>query len=124
MKAAKKRAKRARHSPVRLRLYVADTSARSILAMVNVQTFCERYLQRGYKLSIIDIVKNPVRAFRDDILATPTLMRVAPGPPRTIIGTFSNAEHMLRALELGSHAELSLPASSSGATFMQSIGTA
>jgi circadian clock protein KaiB len=124
MKSAKKRAKEKRRSPVRLRLYVADTSARSILAMVNVQTFCERYLQHGYKLRIIDIVKDPVRAFRDDILATPTLMRVAPGPPKIIIGTFSDAQHVLRALELGSHAEPSLPPGNTGATFIQSIGTA
>ena len=124
MKAAKKRAKQKKRSPVRLRLYVADTTARSVLAMVNVQTFCERYLQQGYNLRIIDIVKDPVRAFRDDILATPTLMRVAPGPPKTIIGTFSNAEHVMRALELESHAEPLLRASDSGAAFIQTIGTA
>ena len=124
MKTATKRAKVKKRSPVRLRLYVADTSARSILAMVNVQTFCERYLQHGYKLRVIDIVKEPIRAFRDDILATPTLMRVSPGPPKTIIGTFSNAQHVLRALELDSHVEASLPRSDSGATFIQTIGTA
>ena len=124
MKAKKKGAKAKKGSAVRLRLYLADTSARSILAMVNVQAFCERFLQHGYKLNIIDIVKDPVRAFRDDILATPTLMRVSPGPRKTIIGTFSDAQHVLRALELSSHAEPCLPPSNSGATFIQSIGNA
>ncbi len=83
-----------------LRLYVADTTPRSVLATGNLQSFCERYLHGQYRLTIIDLVKQPEFARKDEILATPALVRVLPGPQKTVLGTLSDAQRVLQALEL------------------------
>ena len=120
MKAKKKRKSKKKGVALELRLYVADTTARSMLARANLESFCERYLRRGYKLRIIDIVKEPEAAFRDDILATPTLVRVVPGPPRAIVGSLSNTAAVLRALDLGESETLP----QSPGAFLGKLGTA
>ena len=120
MKTKGKRKSKKKEVGLELRLYVANTTARSMLAKANLQSFCERYLRRGYKLRIIDIVKEPEAAFRDDILATPTLVRVVPGPPRTIVGNLSDTAAVLRALEL-SEPE---PRRLSAGAFLAKAGTA
>jgi circadian clock protein KaiB len=81
-----------------LRLYVADTSPRSLLAKENVLAFCERYLPGMYRLTIIDILKRPASACRAGIIATPTLIRTFPGPPKRLIGTLADSERVLSAL--------------------------
>lgn len=84
----------------RFHLYVANTTPRSLLARANLQSLCEQYLKQGYAIRIIDIEKRPAAAIRNDILATPTLVRVAPKPSRTVIGCLSDAAAVLRGLDL------------------------
>jgi circadian clock protein KaiB len=87
-------------------LYVADTSPRSVLATGNLRTLCERYLEGNCRITIVDIVKQPDLARKHDILAIPTLVRVMPGPQRTVIGTLENAGQVLNALEIQNDQEL------------------
>lgn len=84
-----------------LHLYVADHTPRSVLASENLQSFCEQYLAGRHHVTIIDIVKEPALAREHEILATPTLIRVLPGPEKTVIGSLSDTERVLRALEVG-----------------------
>ena len=84
-----------------LHLYVADTTPRSLLAVENLQSFCEQYLPGQHRITIIDIVKQPALAREHEILATPTLIRVLPGPERAVVGSLSDTERVLRALEVG-----------------------
>lgn len=86
-----------------MRLYVADTTARSVLATENLQSLCEQYLSGQYRLTIIDLVKQPELAREHEIMATPTLVRLFPGPEKTVIGSLSDTARVLRALELGNH---------------------
>ncbi len=88
-----------------LRLYVADTTPRSVLAQGNLQSLCEQYLRGQYRLTIIDLVKEPGMARQDEILATPTLVRVLPEPQETFIGNLSVTRRGLRALEAEGEAE-------------------
>jgi circadian clock protein KaiB len=83
-----------------LHLYVTDTSPRSVLATENLHSFCEQYLSGRHRITIIDIVKQPAMAREHEILATPTLIRVLPGPEKTVIGSLSDTGRMLRALDL------------------------
>lgn len=83
-----------------LHLYVADTTARSILASGNLQRLCDQYLKGHHRVTIIDIVKEPELAREQEILATPTLVRVAPGPRKTVIGCLSDTERVLKALQM------------------------
>ncbi len=107
-----------------LHLYIADTTPRSLLAMANLQSLCEQYLQQGYNVRIIDIIKDPAAAIRDDILATPTLVRVQPTPQKTVIGSLADAQRVLRGLDLcrpGAHND---PRSPKPVVAMQEVGAA
>lgn len=83
-----------------LRLYISDHSPRSLLALKNLENLCEKYLQRGYDVRIIDIRQNPEIAVRDNILAVPTLKCLAPRPERTVIGSLSDGQMLRRWLGL------------------------
>lgn len=80
------------------RLYVADTSPRSLLAMGNLRRLCEQHLKTGYRITIIDIIRQPSRARADNILATPTLVRALDSMDTKIIGTLTDTRKVLQAL--------------------------
>lgn len=96
-----KRPKRAARGRWELRLYVADTTPRSVLAQENLRSFCEKYLQGNCRITVIDIVREPDEARKNEILATPTLVRVLPQPQKVLIGSLSDAQRVIRALEVG-----------------------
>jgi circadian clock protein KaiB len=83
-----------------LRLYVAGQTPKSITALANLKKICEQHLGGQYKIEVIDLVRNPGLARKDQILAIPTLVRNLPTPIRKIIGDLSNTEKVLLALEL------------------------
>ena len=83
-----------------LRLYVMDQTPRSVTALTNLKKFCETYLKGRYRIKVIDLAKQPQLAKGDQILAIPTVVRKLPKPVRTIIGTFSDTEHLLVGLDL------------------------
>ena len=83
-----------------LRLYVMDTTSKSVTAFANLKKFCENHLKGRYHIKVIDLLKQPHLAKGDQILAIPTVVRKLPRPVRTIIGTLSNTEHVLIGLDL------------------------
>ncbi len=106
-----------------LHLYVANSTPRSLLAKANLDALCAQYLRQGYSVCIIDIVKDPAAAIRANVLAVPTLVRVAPGPPKRVIGSLSDAQGVLRGLDIGQMQEMSR-LSPNPATVVQKMGTA
>jgi circadian clock protein KaiB len=84
-----------------LRLYIAGENQQSRLALNNVTRLCEQHLGEGrYEIEVIDLMKNPQLAKADQILAIPTLVRKLPEPMKRVIGSLSNAERALLALDL------------------------
>jgi circadian clock protein KaiB len=83
-----------------LRLYVAGKTAKSMAALRNLQTFCEKHLAGQYRIEVIDLLKNPQLAASDQILAIPTLVRRLPEPIKKIIGDLSNTDRVLVGLDL------------------------
>ena len=83
-----------------LRLYVVDATPKSQTALANLKQFCETYLKRIYRITVIDLLKQPQLAKGDQILAIPTVVRQLPKPVRTIIGNLSDIEHLLVGLDL------------------------
>lgn len=98
MKRAKIHAKKKALLPWELRLYVANETARSMLARANLRSFCDKYLPHECDLRIIDIMNQPAVAAENDIVAIPTLVRVRPYPKKTVIGTLSDVQSVLRGL--------------------------
>ena len=84
-----------------LRLYIAGRTPKSVAAFRNIEQLCEKHLTGLYHIEVIDLMKNPQLAQTDQIVAVPTLVRNRPSPTRKIIGTLSNSERVLGALEIG-----------------------
>ena len=84
----------------RLRLYVAGQTPKSIAALANLKRLCEEHLPGRYRIEIIDLVKQPELARRDEIVVIPTLVRQLPPPLRKIIGDLSNQQKVLVGLDV------------------------
>jgi circadian clock protein KaiB len=102
-KTAKQRASSSHRRPTKLwqlRLYVMDNTPQSQTAFSNLKKLCENRLKGLYCIKVVDLEKHPQLAKGDQILAIPTVVRLLPKPVRTIIGNFSNTDHMLVGLDL------------------------
>ena len=83
-----------------LRLYVAGQTPKSMAAIANLKKICEQHLPGRYDIEIIDLMKDPALARRDQIVAIPTLIRELPEPLKRIIGDLSNVEKVLVGLDI------------------------
>ena len=83
-----------------LRLYVTGMSPKSTRAIANVRKLCEKYLEGGYELEVIDIYQQPKLAKGEQIIATPTLIKKLPLPLRKLIGDMSDTERFLVGIDL------------------------
>jgi len=74
---------------LRLRLYVAGNAPNSLRAIANLNAIFREYLPDGnYQLETIDILAEPLRALQDNILLTPTLVKLSV-PKVSIVGDLS-----------------------------------
>lgn len=83
-----------------LKLYIANGTPNSILAVKNLEGIIHEYLDGRHSLEVIDVLKEPFRAIEDGILATPTLVKLFPPPKVSIIGNLGDKEKVLKALNL------------------------
>lgn len=83
-----------------LRLFVSGMTPKSIHAIDNLKKICEEQLHGRYDLEIVDISQQPEIVKKDEIIATPTLIKELPKPIRRIIGDLSNKERILIGLNL------------------------
>ena len=83
-----------------LRLYVMDSTPKSQTAFSNLKKMCEIHLKGRYRITVIDLVKQPHLAKGDQILAVPTVVRRLPQPVRTVIGNLSDIDRVLVGLDL------------------------
>jgi circadian clock protein KaiB len=80
---------------------VTNSAPNSQRALQNLSCLCSRLLNDGrYKLEIVDVLEQPARALQDNIIATPTLIRLSPGPVVRITGNLSNTSLVISALGL------------------------
>jgi circadian clock protein KaiB len=84
----------------KLRLYVAGQTPRSLAAIDNLRRICADHLEGRYEIEVVDLVRNPGLARRDQVLAIPTLVRQLPSPAKKIIGDLSNVERVLVGLDV------------------------
>ena len=102
-KTAKRRATGSPRQPAalwQLRLYVTGQTHQSQTAFSNLMKVCESQLKGRYRITVIDLVKQPHLAKGDQILAIPTVVRRLPKPIRTIIGNLSDTDRLLVGLDL------------------------
>lgn len=85
----------------RFQLFVGGDSPRSSLAAANLRALCDRAIPDDYELEIVDVVQRPDLADAARVLATPTVIRLAPLPVRRAIGDLSDLARLAEALDLG-----------------------
>lgn len=83
-----------------LRLYITGPSSRSKRALANLETIVNEVIGERYELHVIDVLENPEMAEADKIVATPTLIKIAPEPARRIIGDMSDRDKVMLALDI------------------------
>jgi circadian clock protein KaiB len=83
-----------------LRLYVTGMTPRSTRAITAVRLLCEELLRGRYDLEVIDVYQQPGLSQREQIVATPTLIKKGPAPQRRLIGDMSNRARLLAGLGL------------------------
>lgn len=82
------------------RLYVTAASPISARAIVNARRFMEARLPGAHRLEVLDIAENVPFAIADEIIASPTLVRLSPLPARRFIGDLSDVSRLEAALGL------------------------
>jgi circadian clock protein KaiB len=89
---------------IALRLYVVRSAPNSVRAISNLRAIGQEWFKDGYDLEIVDVLEAPHRALEDDVIVTPTLVKLS--PPRTVIvGNLSDTRTVLEALGLRAEAE-------------------
>jgi circadian clock protein KaiB len=89
-------------SPVtfKFRLYIDASTQNSAEAMANLLAICHRYLANHHEIEVVDIEREPQRALADGINMTPSLIKLAPGPVRKVVGTLAHTKWALMSLEV------------------------
>jgi len=87
-------------NPCILKLYIIGQTPRSAQAIAHVQRICAGWLNEQCEITVIDVLEQPDLAEQDKVLATPTLIKVAPPPARRVIGDLSDGEKVLWGLGL------------------------
>lgn len=81
-----------------LRLYVAGNTPNSRRAIKNLQHLAEVELRGECRVEIIDLLRDPLRASEDEIIATPTLVKREPPPAARLIGNIGEPDRVLEIL--------------------------
>ena len=81
-----------------LQLYVAGMSPKSMDAIENIKRLCDTYLEGAFDLEIIDLYKNPEAANINQVVFSPSLIKLLPPPKRTLIGNFSDTTKVIKGL--------------------------
>jgi circadian clock protein KaiB len=83
-----------------LRLYITGVTPKAQEALRNIKKICEEELKGRYELEVIDVYQQPELAKKDQILASPTLIKKLPLPLRRLVGDMSNKEKVILGLEI------------------------
>ena len=83
-----------------LRLYVTGRTPKSLTVLSKLRQTCESHLAGRYRITVVDLLRQPHRARTDQIVAIPTVVRTLPTPMRTFFGNLSQTENMFAGLEM------------------------
>jgi len=73
---------------LRLCLYVAGGAPNSRLARRHLLQFLGESAARS--IEVVDVLEDPQRALRDNVLITPTLLKLSPPPIGRLVGNLSD----------------------------------
>lgn len=79
------------------RLYVSSTSPISLRAIANARRILQEAYPGNHQLTVLNIAEHVALARTDQIIVSPTLLRLAPLPQRRFIGDLSDLDRLRRA---------------------------
>lgn len=91
---------RSRVTVYSFRLFVVGQTERSREAVANLRFVCESRVPGRYEIEVVDAAERPDLAGEERILATPTVVRLAPLPQQRVIGDLSDHGRTTAALGL------------------------
>lgn len=83
-----------------LRLYIVAGAPNSNAARANLAEMLSSISTSDYALELVDCLTEPKRALAEGVFVTPTLVKAAPDPLQTIIGSLSDRRSVIAALGL------------------------
>lgn len=92
------RTMRGKKQPLRLRLYVAGDSPNSHAAVRHLKALHAPNTELVAELEVIDVLERSELGARDDVLVTPTMIKLSAAPPSRIIGNLQSTQAVLSVL--------------------------
>jgi len=89
-----------RRAQFNFRIYVSGDALNSDQALANLGALCRAYLPNRHEIEVVEVFREPKRAPAYGIFMTPTLVKIAPPPPRRIVGALSQTKLVLQTLGL------------------------
>ena len=89
--------KKTKHNFV-FELYVSRKSLLDIRTIYNCKSILADQIKSKYTLNIIDIYEHPELAIKENIIATPVLIRKSPLPETRIIGDLTDMKAVIEEL--------------------------
>ena len=86
--------------PMKLTLYVAGQTPKSVAAIRNLERMVDDHLAGKFEVEVVDLREHPQLAREHNIVAIPTLVRSLPVPVQKIIGDLSDQEKVLVHLQV------------------------
>ncbi len=83
-------------------LYIVENEARHREIRDSVTQLFDAHLRDGYKLRVIDVAREPEKAHRADVLATPTLIKLRPKPAQRVVGDLIVGDCLLEEFGIAS----------------------
>ncbi len=83
-----------------LRLFVSGLTERSRRSILSIKTICQENLRGKYDLEVVDIHQEPALARDEQIVATPTLVKMLPLPLQRVVGDLSDRDGVLLGLDI------------------------
>jgi circadian clock protein KaiB len=90
---------RKRPSQYALRLYVTGASPLSRRAVDNLKKICEKNFAGRYSLEIVDLYQQPGLTQKEQIVASPTLIKTRPLPTCRFVGDLSDSSQVVSRLK-------------------------
>ena len=84
----------------RFALFIAGSSPRSTRALENIRELGDQNLGGSYELEVVDVTEDVMRAEEQQIMATPTVIKLSPEPVRRVTGDLSDPDAVALALGL------------------------
>jgi len=82
------------------RHYITGKSPNSLRAIANLKAICRKHFPGFCRVETIDVLEKPMKALKDEVYVSPTLIKLSPPPVRKIVGDLSEEEKVLFALGL------------------------